>query len=189
VAAALISLVNRRFAARLALVGAVGIWSFYLPTIVDVVKTRLSDQELGLSVLLWSPSASPLTIQEHPNMRLSPIEIQQIKDVGITGALSTYTANGQFGSGKTSHVTLIMQGPVKGPIELKEPDTSSVVYIQYGDDWKMFPPNARTLERTIRIEPQFGDPKQSSVMVELADGARQGFGVWWPKMNPGNPGK
>jgi hypothetical protein len=51
----------------------------------------------------------------------------------------------------------------------------------------MFPPNARTLERTIRIEPLFGDRKQSLVMVERADGARQGFGVWWPRMNSGNP--
>ena len=181
VLSALISLANRRSAARLALLGVFAIWSFYLPTIVGVVKSPLSDQELGLSVLLWTPSASPLTIQEQTQIRLSPIEIQQIKDTGITGALSTYTANGRFGSGKKSHVTLIMQRPVNQPIELKEPDATRVVYVQYGKGWKIFPPDARTLERTIRIEPEAGDPTQTSVMVGLASGSRQGFGVWWPK--------
>jgi hypothetical protein len=182
VISALISLANRVLAARLALVGVIAIWTFYLPGLVGVVKMRLSDQELGLSVLLWTPSASPLTIPEYPpNMRLSSVEIQQIKDAGITGKLSTYMANGRYGSGKKSHVTLIMQRPVNETIELKEPDATSVVYVQYGKSWKIFPPNAPTLERTIRIEPEFGEPSQSSVMVGLASGARQGFGVWWPK--------
>lgn len=181
VVSAFISLADRRSAARLALLGVVAIWSFYLPTTVGVLKSRLSDQELGLTVLLWTPSASPLTIHEHTQMRLSPIEIQQIIATGITGALSTYAANGRVGSGKESHVTLILQKPVNQPVELKEPDGISVIYIQYGEGWKIFSPNAHTLERTIRIEPEAGDPTQTSVMVELADGARQGLGVWWPK--------
>jgi len=112
-------------------------------------------------------------------MRLSPEEVQRIKDTGITGAISTYAANSRFGNGKKSDVTLIMQMPVMEPVELKEPDATSVVYIQYGRDWKRFPPDARTLERTIRIEPMAFAPNQTSVMVELANGARQGFGVTW----------
>ena len=117
-----------------------------------------------------------------PRIRqLSPSEIQQINDTGITGELSPFTVNNGFGNGKSSHVILIMQGPVKGPIELKEPDAGNVVYVQYGADWKMFPPNAPTLKRTIRIEPDTSDNSQSEIMVELATGAHQGFGVWWPK--------
>jgi hypothetical protein len=129
-------------------------------------------------------------------MRLSTVTIQQIKQTGITGALSTYTGIGQYGSGKKSYVTLIMQGPVREPIELREPDATSVVYIQDGKDWKMFPSNARMLERTIRIEPDThvmggiaNNPNQSSVMVELATGALQGFGVWWPEAKPEGPDK
>ena len=181
VLSSLVSLANRRSAARLALLGAFAIWSFYLPTILGVVKSRLSDQELGLSILLWTPSDSPLTIEEQTQIRLSPIEIQQIRETGITGAVSTYAANGRFGRGKKSHVTLIMRGPVNQAIELKEPDATNVVYVQYGAGWKIFPPDAHTLERTIRIEPEAGDPTQTSVMVGLASGARQGLGVWWSK--------
>lgn len=184
VISALMSPTNRRFAARFALAGVTLIWSFYLPTLVRIARTSLSDQELGLSVLLWNPSASPLIIRERG---LFPVELQLIKDSGITGMLSVLAARGLYGSGKKSHVTLIMQRPVHTAIELKEPDATDVVYVQYGDNWKIYPSNARTLERTIRIEPEAGDPRQSSVMVELAGGARQGFGVSWPKLNLEGP--
>jgi hypothetical protein len=185
----------RRVAARMALVGAMAVWSFYLPSIVGVARIRLSDQELNLSVLLWTPSDSPLQIDEpkqvpnFPDMRLSPAAIQQIRDAGIRGRVSTYAANGNYGHGKRGRVILIMQGPVLEAVELKEPDASNIVYIQDRQKWTSFPPGVPTLKRTIRIEPQADDRDQSSVMVELSDGARQGFGVWWPKTNSGNVGK
>lgn len=75
----------RRVAARMALVGAMAVWSFYLPAIVGVARIRLSDQELNFSVLLWTPSDSPLQIDEpkqvpnFPDMRLSTAAIRQIK--------------------------------------------------------------------------------------------------------------
>lgn len=139
-ASAVMVFFDRRFAARLALVGTIAIWSFYLPGIV----IRNSGFRCSYGHLL----IPPLTIrQPSPDMKLSSSEIRQIEDSGITGTLSTYTANGRYGSEKQSHVILIMQGPVKGPIELKEPDASNVVYVQYGQEWKMFPPNTRTLKR------------------------------------------
>ncbi len=188
VIAAFVSFSNRRLAARFALVGTVAIWSFYFTAIAALAIVRLSDQELSLTVLRWSPSASPLTIQEltqvpnFPDMKLSQSDIQQIKDTGITGALSTYSVNGRYGNGTKSHVILIMQEPVTKLAELPEPDADSIIYVQYGHEWKKFPSRARTLKRPIRIEPMSGDPKQSSVMVELATSARQGFGVWWPNL-------
>jgi hypothetical protein len=72
-----------------------------------------------------------------------------------------------------------MQAPVEEPVELKEPDGTTVVYVQHGKDWLSYPPDTPTLKRTIRIEPDTDKPNQSSVGVELATGARQGFGVWW----------
>ena len=112
-------------------------------------------------------------------------DIQQIKAAGVTGELSVYAANGHYGSGKKSHAIIIMQRPVAGAIELKEPDATSVVYIQGDHDWRIFPPDAHTLKRTIPLEPVAYDPNwpgaypQTSVTVELSTGARQGFGVSW----------
>jgi hypothetical protein len=178
---------RRRVAARVALVSTAAIWSFYLPGIAGVVKSVATNQELSLTVLLWTPSASPLVIEQWkqipgaPDTSLSPADISQIESTGISGTVSVYTANGKYGKGKQSRVILIMQAPVSGPVELKEPDATSIVYLQEDSRWSQFPPNAPTLSRRIRIAPQWDDPRQSSVMVELSTGSAQGFGVWWPK--------
>jgi hypothetical protein len=78
-----------------------------------------------------------------------------------------------------------MQRPVTDVVELKEPDATSVVYVQGDHGWRMFPADAPTLKRTIRLEPVPYDPNwpgaypQTSVMVELSTGA-------WPRfMNRG----
>jgi hypothetical protein len=191
VASAAVSSSKRVFAARLALIGAVAVWSFYMPAIFGFASTRLSDQELGLAVLIWAPSTSPLVVQQPaqspntPSTRLSPTDVEQIEAVGLRGEVSVYTANDRYGSGKKSHVTIVMQRPITDVVELREPDATSVVYVQSDHGWRMFPANAFTLKRTIRLEPVPYDPNspgafpQTSVMVELSTGARQGFGVWW----------
>jgi hypothetical protein len=171
---------GRRSAARLALLGTLAAWCFYLPAVLGVIKARLTDQELRLTVLRWDPARSPLVIVQQkqvpgaPDMNLSKEDIQRIKDTRITGTVSVYVANGLYGRGKKSCVILIMQGPVHDPVELRQPDASSIVYVQEREQWRMFPPNARTLERTIRISPDM-------LMVKLSTGAAQGFGISWPK--------
>ena len=191
VASAAVSSSKRTFAARLAFIGAAAVWSFYLPAILGFASARLNDQELGLAVLLWTPATSPLVIQQPaqspntPSTRLSARDVEQIEAVGLRGELSVYTANDRYGSGKKSHVTIVMQRPVTDVVELKEPDATSVVYVQSDHGWRLFPAEAPTLKRTIRLEPVPYDPNwpgaypQTSVMVELSTGARQGFGVWW----------
>jgi hypothetical protein len=191
VASAAVSSSKRTFAARLALIGAVAVWSFYIPAILGYASVRLSDQELGLTVLLWTPSTSPLVIQQPaqspntPSTRLSARDVEQIEAAGLRGELSFYAANDRYGSGKKSHITIVMQRPITDPVELKEPDATSVVYVQGDHGWRMFPADAPTLKRTIRLEPIAYGPNspgaypQTSVMVELSSGARQGFGVLW----------
>ena len=191
VASAAVSSSKRIFAARLALIGALAVWSFYMPAVLGFAWTRLSDQELGLAVLLWTPSTSPLVIQQPaqspntPSTRLSARDVEQIEAAGLRGELSVYTANDHYGSGKKSHATIVMQRPITDVVDLKEPDATSVVYVQGDHGWRMFPADAPTLKRTIRLEPAPYDPNwpgaypQTSVMVELSTGARQGFGVWW----------
>jgi hypothetical protein len=123
------------------------------------------------------------TEAEFPRSRSPAAVVKQIKNTGLTGVLSVFAANGRYGSGKKKgRVILIMQKPVNEAIELREPDATSIVYVQSGDQWQMFPSDAPTLKRTIRLEPEANDHNQTSVMVELATGARQGFGVGWPEL-------
>jgi hypothetical protein len=178
VIAALEAISHRRRAAWMALLGLVLVWSLYLPTIVGLAHMRLSNQRLTLRVLAWIPSSAPLTILAREGlMHLSPTEITQLKNVGITGTVSYAMNPATYGSGKASRVLLLMQEPVDTRVELREPDATEILYVQYGKIWKMYPPNARTLSRTIRIQPQWEDHKQSEIMVELSTGARMGFSI------------
>ena len=70
VASAAIRLLDRRIAARTALIGAVCIWTFYLPGVFSVAKTLLTDQELTLSILLWTPSNGRLQMIAAPAVLL-----------------------------------------------------------------------------------------------------------------------
>jgi hypothetical protein len=187
---AFISLINRRAAARIALFGVLAIWSFYLPAIAGVVRMKLSDQRLTLHVVKWTPSPQPLTVSDpvgetRPEARLSEAEIERLKEAGVTGRVDTFSCGNYGGGNKSSRAIVVIQSPVTAPVELPEPDATTIIYVQHGTDWRPYPAGAPILKRTIRIEPWPDDPKQSSIMVELSSGARQGFNIWWPKSEPG----
>lgn len=192
VVSAFIRLAERRIAARIALVGVLAIWSFYLPAIAGVARTKFSDQRLALHVVKWVPSSQPLGVSDlmdesRPYARLSAADIEQVKKAGITGRVVTFSF-GNYGNGsKQSRAIIVIQNPVTAPVELPEPDATTIVYVQHADRWRLHPASAPTLKRTIRIEPWRDDANQSSVMAELASGARQGFNVWWPKSEQGKP--
>lgn len=187
VAAAFITRSNRRKAGRVAFIAALASGSFFIQAFVTTAHIRESGQKLTLSVFLWKPSSSVLTIREPRNRTPSEADIRQIRTAKITGTVSLFNIN-RFGSGTASSVVLIMQRPVARRVELPEPDATDVVYVQEAAGWKMFPAGAHTLQRKIRIEPIPGLPNESSLSVELADGSGAGFGVWWPRDEANKPG-
>jgi hypothetical protein len=187
VAAAFMARSNRRKAGRVAFIAALASWSFFIQAMVTEARIRASDQEPTVSIFLWKPSPSPLTIREPENATPSKIDIQRIRDAKITGTISLFNIN-RFGSGTRSSVVLIMQRPVARRVELPEPDAANVVYVQEAAGWKMFPAGAHILQRKIRIDPIPGLARESSLSVELADGSGEGFGVWWPKEEFAKPG-
>jgi hypothetical protein len=106
----------------MALLGLVLVWSLYLPTIVGLAHMRLSNQRLTLRVLAWIPSSAPLTIVAREGlMHLSPTEITQLKNVGITGTVSYAMNPATYGSGKASRVLLLMQEPVEHALSYENP--------------------------------------------------------------------
>jgi hypothetical protein len=175
--AALQATLDRNSAAWIALLGSTLVWSFYLPTIAGLLRIRLSDQRLTVRVLIWRPlTASTALVNPKSLSNLSQFEARALKDLGINGALM-FKGTATFGSGKPSSVLIIIRHPVQKPIELKEPDSCQIVYVQHDGSWAMYPPNAHTLSRTILIQPVWKHPEQNQIMTELSTGARMGFGI------------
>jgi hypothetical protein len=127
----------------------------FLPSIPRKCRPRAAwHAESRNSVFRWTPSPSQLTIQQGgPSSGVPPLaagDIEQIRKSGITGSLS-FDGGSRSGYGKISHAILIFQEPVSRPIELREPDATTVIYIQDGHNWKIFPSNARLLKRRIQL--------------------------------------
>jgi hypothetical protein len=179
-----VQMVGRRTkeAALLALGGSLAVWSFYLPADVSLTRLWLSDRRLELTVARWEESGSSLSVdRQGPEFQLSTEELKEMQAAGIKGKVSVDMAHAEYGSGKRGSVLILIQRPVSGPIMLKEPDASNIVYFQTGGEWKKYPKDAATLNRTIDLSPWRNDSAQTQVFVELVTGARLGFGVRWPK--------
>ena len=192
VVSAFISLTERRIAARIALISVLAVWSFYFPAISGVARMKLTDQRLALHVVKWLPSSQPLEVTDpigksRPNARLSAADIERLKSAGVTGKVEIFSFDNYGNGSKQSAAIVVIQNPVTAPVELPEPNATAIVYVQHADGWRLYPADAPTLKRTIRIQPIREDPKQSELAVELSSGARQGFGIWWPKSEPEKP--
>jgi hypothetical protein len=175
-------------AALLALGGSLAVWSFYLPADVSLTRMGLSDRRLELTVVQWKEFGSSLSVERQgPEFQLSTEEFQELQAAGIKGKVSVRMARAEYGRGKRSSVLILIQRAVSGPITLKEPDASNIVYFQTGGEWKKYPNDAPTLNRAIELSPSQSDSLQTQVFVELVTGARIGFGVWLPKSEVRSP--
>jgi hypothetical protein len=134
------------------------------------------DQSLELVFVTWKPSAEPLTIEKGYLGGLSADETARLKSIGLTGKIAVM-ASGTFGRGKHSRAVVVMQYE-PGPLELAQPDGVEVIYVQYKDGWKVYPPDAPTLTRQIRFKPDERNPGASLYMVDLATGGTQGGTVY-----------
>src|SRR2546423_3298378 len=111
------------------------------------------DQKLYMLTLkLIATPASELTIDARTRTYdLTADDINLLKSLDLRGRLEGYTQV-YYGDGKPGRAIIIMQHQLKSPVELPQPDGTTVIYVQDGDEWKMYPVNAPTLKRTILLE-------------------------------------
>lgn len=182
IVAAYVSLFKPRIAARFALLGLAAVWPFYVTAVVRTVQVKVSDQRLTLRVLKWSPGPESLSVSDSlgragdEEARLPSSLIEQLKEIGLTGEIGNYGYS-IHGQGERSEAIIVMQKQVQQPTDLPQPDATTIIYVQYEHGWKLYPPSAPMLRRTIRIDSLADDPRQTTIMVELANGSRQGTGV------------
>jgi len=133
------------------------------------------DQKLYMLTLkLIATPASELTIDARTGTYdLTADDINLLKSLDLRGRLEGYTQV-YYGDGKPGRAIIIMQHQLKSPVELPQPDRTTVIYVQDGDEWKMYPVNAPTLKRTIRLEVSESGNDVTEYWVEHADGAKSG---------------
>lgn len=175
----------RSLITELIIVGALGLISMTVPKyLVDFLS---SNQELEVVSLKWRPGAEPLAFEDteggpiFDKPRLTRDAMTILNSLALRGHLA-FTGRAIYGSGNPARVIIVMQRQVKEPVELLQPDGVTVIYVQDEDGWKMYPSDAPTLQRTIRVWPDENDPTwETRYLVENSDGSRQGGTLFtWP---------
>lgn len=103
-------------------------------------------------------------------------ELNQLKSLGVTGTLQNYSGSSVSHRPFTprASVMVVFTGGLRSPIELREPQTAHVMYVQQGDTWTMYPPDAPTLRYKIKLSPS----ATNAGMIEVQSGSFHGTFSW-----------
>ena len=78
-------------------------------------------------------------------------------------------------TGPTAVIFLLVDHAVPTEEDLRQPDGSSVIYIQTPEDrWKMFPKDAPLLERFLILRPRVAGRGRMSIEGQNSDGSANG---------------
>jgi hypothetical protein len=132
------------------------------------------NQKLEVVAVKLKSGSESLAVREVFDPALSNEDVARLKSLGLSGQVAFAGGSGFVGRGKPARTLIIMQRQLKGTVELPQPDGVEVIYIQGEDGWKMYPSDAPTLPRTIRLWADERDPARATLYsIERADGSRQ----------------
>jgi hypothetical protein len=187
--AGVVALYRLRFAAGLALLGATAVWPMYGLATADAIRQSQPTQQLSVLYVRWQPGPEPLSLEysspalfQRPVLRLSEEELAILEEAGVSGRLILDEGR-HTGSGPPARVIIVATRPVASQVELRQPDRTTVVYLQEleADEWAKLPPGAPTVDRTIRLEPANQTPFQTWDQIEMMHGGRFGGTAFvWP---------
>lgn len=148
-----------------------------------VLRSRgQQDQQIEVKSVKWKPAPGELRSVEVLGHSLTNADVERLRQLGLSGTV-TFASSGIYGSeafgtnkGKPqASVLIVLQRPVKEPVNLAQPDQTTVIYIQSDEGWRLHPSDAKTLQRKIRLSPDPRHPESATLyMVDHPDGSRQG---------------
>jgi hypothetical protein len=151
----------------------------------QAVRQGWVQQELSVYCLQWIHGPEPLRCtQAQPSDTKviasedgcpSSSEMNTLRTQGMTGTLSLRLSHTQHGDGPLAKAFLIMDRPVNGEQDLKEPYATTVVYVQKDDrHWQMLPAGATLLHRYVIIKPDDNLAHVLEIMAQYPDGSSSG---------------
>jgi hypothetical protein len=128
------------------LAGSSGLYcTFFAPRYTQnlhVIILRVTPSEERLVTGPWARELEP-----HESALLDSVLRNGHLQRGLTG----WSSSGD--GGNRARMLIVVTAPLTSDARLREPKGVSVVYIQRGEKWAMFPPNAQTLKRLVTLGP------------------------------------
>ena len=119
----------------------------------------INDPQLQLYFVKWTPAEGDVREERigkfgPPPHSLTDLEIQHLRAAGVTGILQTWGHSGNDYPPPppgTLRFFIVMSRPVRETIDLPKPAAGDILYLQTEQGWKVFPPSAQTVTRTVRL--------------------------------------
>lgn len=97
---------------------------------------------------------------------LTATEVGILRSLGLRGELHTGAQSYSGDGSKQARALIIVRGQLSSEVKLREPDGTNVVFVQEGERWNMYPPDAPTLRKTITLTNAAGELEGLSVATE-----------------------
>jgi hypothetical protein len=112
---------------------------------------------------------------------LTTDELSQLKLLGLRGTLHFGMSQFQGSSPAQARAIVVFTRELHSSVELREPHATHVIYVEHGDAWRMYPPDAPTVRNKIKFWPSTKNPGKVEVQTEPADGDPTAFS-WYPPL-------
>jgi hypothetical protein len=119
----------------------------------------VKDPKLQLYFVKWTPAEGE--VREEPIGKpvpsahyLTDLEIEELRAAGLKGILQTCGHTGHEyppPPPETRRFVIVMARPSRETIDLPKPVFVDILYLQTDQGWKVFPPSAQTVTRTVRL--------------------------------------
>ena len=135
------------------------------------VATLRNERRLTVFYGRWEPHGQHL-VARAPSSSTSK-EMRTLKALLVAGNV-TFTAS-TVGSGSPTRAYVVMRHQLSGKVRLRQPSSGTIFYIQDEDNrFRMYPPDAATLDRVIELEPAGHTKEHTWGNIELAGGGKSG---------------
>lgn len=130
---------------------------------------REKEQSLEVLYVRIVPGPEDLTTNAR-SAGLTHEELGLLKSLGLSGTLHVGMEQATGNSPMEARVVVVFTGELHSRAELRQPLKTHVLYIEQGDNWKMYPPNAPTIRNKLKFWPSSADPSKIEAQLDPAVG-------------------
>jgi hypothetical protein len=151
--------------------------------VVYPLLPKQPEQSLEILFVCVAPGAQDLAT-EGKTGGLTADELDQLKLLGLRGTLHFGMSQFHGSSPAQARAVVVFTGELHSRVELREPQGTHVIYVEQGDAWRMYPPEAPTTRKKIMFWPSTKNPGKIEVQTEPDLGGPNAFSWYPPLQNP-----
>lgn len=109
------------------------------------------DQTLTVRFLRWTPGSAPLVFESEREDGPSGVVTALIRQAKPRGRARLMWGGGADGEGPPAAAYILLTRPITDPVTLRQPDRTTVLYVQDDERFARYPAGVPTLDREIML--------------------------------------